>query len=220
MPGRLAAFSFLALLAPGAVTTSWVSKSVNKADWYKLTVSYPQFSGTPLSKIANKDISTAALAEMNDVKKSAGTSKPRVPSELIWKATVGTTSPTMISLYANIYEFEGGAHGQSVLSAFNYKMVGGKPQKIGLANIMLVRITPEALATQILIPKIKKLPNASLVTDGSIKTITKDQADNFVVTTSGITWLFSQGDLGAEAEGTAMVKVPWSELKGKVSLGP
>ncbi|HSI21370.1 MAG TPA: DUF4163 domain-containing protein, partial [Verrucomicrobiae bacterium] len=114
MLGRLGALTTLSLLAPPAVTTTWVSKSVNKENWYKLSVTYPKFSSTPLANLANNAISTAALTELNDVKKSAGTTQPRVPSELLWKTTVGTATPNLISAYANIYEFEGGAHGISV----------------------------------------------------------------------------------------------------------
>jgi len=112
--------------------------------------------------------------------------------------------------------YTGGAHGSLDYDTFNYATLHGKPRKIQLQDILIGPGKPEEVASRWIMPKLKKM-HASSVENGSIKRLTREQANHFVISRKGITWMFAPYEMASYAEGSFTVLVPWAELKGKIS---
>lgn len=180
---------------------------------------YPQFKGNAVAKFASAELRKAALSRIAGFKKDAeaDNEKPERAWEVTWNGKVSAANDGFISVLASCDWYTGGAHPNRDYQGLNFAMKGGKAKRIGLADIMLVRMTPDALASQIVLPKLKAM-GASGVVDAEVTSLTRQQADNFVITKSGLTWLFSPYEVASYAEGEFFVKVSWAELKGKVSM--
>jgi hypothetical protein len=209
----------VSLVAVAAPKVSWVKIRDHREGWHEVTVLYPQFSGGPLAQTASAGVSAEAHKRLREHRGYFAelTEKPTTEHYMAWEGTVGMASDRFVSVMAYCENYTGGAHGNRDYKGLNFALRNGKPRRVGLADVMLVRTTPEALATQIVLPRLKAM-GASMAVEGVLESLSREQADNFVVTPAGITWLFSPYEVASYAEGEFLVKVPWSELKGKVRV--
>lgn len=214
------AIGFIAFsaVAVAAIKVSHQEIHREKVGYYDAKANVPKFSGNALAALASKAARSDAdsrIAEfMKDVK---GMDKPTMPWTLECSSEISVAKDKLISFSILTYWYTGGAHPNREYSTMNFATMNGKSKRIGLADIMLVRMTPEALAWQLVQPKLKAM-DASSVVDGSVKSLTREQCDNFVVTKNGLQWQFSPYEMGSYAEGEMMVDVPWSALKGKLNV--
>lgn len=206
---------------PSEPTVRFKQLHVERKGWYSVKASYPSFSGSSLAKFASKEWKDSLDSSLKrlDIKNSQGDEMPNHPWEVGYASTVGLRSNDVISGYSEFYFYTGGAHPNREYHGHNFGMIGGKPTRLGFGHLMSVRMAPEALASQLVLPKLKAM-GASGVVDGSVSTLSREQTDNFVMTPAGITWLFSPYEVGSYAEGHFFVKVPWSEMEGKVRQKP
>lgn len=204
-----------------APTVSWKAIRAERTGWYSIKASYPAFHGGSLARFATKEWRAALdadLAKVN-VKENQGDEMPPRAWELIYGSTVGLASAELISGYSEFFFYTGGAHPNREYRGHTFGIVGGKPVRVKFGHLMTVRMAPEALASELVLPKLRAM-GASGVVDGTVTALTKEQTDNFVVTPAGITWLFSPYEVASYAEGHFFVKVPWSEMEGKVRRTP
>lgn len=194
---------------------------MERKGWYSVKASYPSFSGSSLAKFASAEWKASFDSSLKrlDIKNSQGDEMPNHPWEVGYGSTIGLKSNDVISGYSEFYFYTGGAHPNREYHGHNFGLVGGKPTRLSFGHLMTVRMAPEALASQLVLPKLKAM-GASGVVDGSVSTLSREQTDNFVMTPAGITWLFSPYEVGSYAEGHFFVKVPWSEMEGKVRQKP
>lgn len=207
--------SALASIAPADVSVSWRKVRSHRAGWYEATANVPRFRGGALAKFASREAMAHAQGAVDAFLRDARQLKARPEHawSFDWGARVSVARDGFVSLYGARYWYTGGAHPNRDYTALNFALVRGTPKKVGLADLLLVRMTPEAWASQRVLPRLKEM-GASGVVDGSVTMLTRQQADNFVVTPAGITWLFSPYEVASYAEGEFFVKVPWSELGG------
>lgn len=220
---KTALFILTAVLAgqSAAPTISWKEMRAERKGWFSIKASYPTFHGDALASFASKEWRAALdadLARLN-VRENLGDEMPPIAWELTYGSKVGLASAELISGYSEFFFYTGGAHPNREYKGLTFGMVDGKPVRVKLGHLMTVRMAPEALASELVLPKLRAM-GASSVVEGTITTLTKEQADNFVVTPAGITWLFSPYEVASYAEGHFFVKVPWSEMEGKVRRTP
>ncbi len=210
------------MISISSATTTPNSIKYYKYGWFDMTAKIPSFGKTALAKFATKDLHDSAEKRLKEFRKDIfdQKEKPFCPVNVEWTTETSINSPDLISLSALSYYNFGGAHPGADTKTFNYALMNGKVTKVGLGNFMKTRIMPEALATQLIIPKLKAR-GCSFVVDGSVTSLTREQADNFVITKSGLAWIFSQYDVASWAEGVVIVKLTWAELQPHLNaIGP
>lgn len=216
---KLALFALTAtatLAAPPTVTFKKASK--DRAGWYQASAMIPSFQGNALAAFATKEVAAEARSRMSAFRTEYDREpKPDRPGFFEWKGVVSVATDPLISLYAHCETYTGGAHGNRDFVGMTFGIVDGSPKRLRLADLMDKGSDPVATASELVIPRLRQM-GASSVVGGGLAELTAAQADNFVVTPSGLTWLFSPYEMGAYAEGYYFVKVPWSEMKGKITL--
>lgn len=206
------------LAAPPAPGVSWVTGSVKRQGWYEMTSLYPQFRGNGVARFASKGVREAANARLAQFQTNASlaSAKPARAWTVAWKGTVAAATSRFVSVLGWCRFDTGGAGPSQDVVGLNYAMKRGVVRKIALADVMVVRTDPAAFATEFALPKLRAMGVAS-VESGEVTALTKAQADNFVLTPAGISWVFSPGEIAPAAQGTIVAKVTWEELSGKAS---
>lgn len=196
----------------------WATEKRVKPNHYEIRADYPIFHGGPLAKLASDTIREEVMRLVRQYQKDFEAEPPReeFSSSMGWRATVSLNRPTLVSVLGQCsYYLAGAAHPGGEYRAFNFALLGGAPKRIGLADIMTVRMTPEAFAASLVWPKLRAM-GAALAETQYGKNLTREQADNFVITPSGLTWPFVAGEMGAYAQGDFIVKISWEELGNRI----
>lgn len=131
--------------------------------------------------------------------------------QLLIQPTVTMDTALFCSGYVTRYDFTGGAHGNTTYQAMNYTM-GGKSLK--LQDLFESGVNGRDVCSAALVKKLKADKTGSMVEDGSWTKLDNDQAKRFVVTKTGILFLFNSYDLGAYAEGAIKCEIPYTMLTG------
>jgi hypothetical protein len=205
-------------LALAAVNTDDILIKKTKMGWYSIEGKVPVYTSS-IGKFATKDMRAAAEKRLGSFKKEFDR-LDEIPSHeysVEWGVEPKFRGEKVLSFLSQCHWFTGGAHPNHDSTTFNYMKVEGKFKRIHFADLMRLRIVPEALASQIVIPKLKAA-GASAVTSGSVELLTADQADKFYITKDGLTWRFDPYEMGSYAEGAYEVSATWEELKGKVFI--
>ncbi|MGE0001680.1 MAG: DUF3298 domain-containing protein, partial [Fimbriimonadaceae bacterium] len=189
----------LTLATPPKVT--FKQESHDRAGWYEVSATIPTFSGNEIAKLASRECAKIARDRMAEFRDEYDRNdKPDRIGYFDWSPVVSLLTDSMVSLYAHSDTYTGGAHGNRDFVGLNFAMVAGKPKRIVLADLMDPGADPVVTASELVIPKLRAM-NASSVIDGGVTQVTPQQADNFVVTPAGITWLFSPYEVASYAEG-------------------
>ncbi|RYG35250.1 DUF3298 domain-containing protein [bacterium] len=114
-------------------------------------------------------------------------------------------SSRMMVFYDN-----GGAHPNTVYR--NYNFWGTKP--LSLSGCFNPGFDGSRHVSYLLMEKLVKNPNATFVQDGSVRELTPQQLEQFVVTPKGLVWTFSPYELGPYVVGAI------SQLLKPEDLGP
>lgn len=137
--------------------------------------------------------------------------------ELLVTSTVTMDSAALCSGFALKYAYTGGAHGSSTYDVVNVA-AGGK--RLGLQDLFAKGVDARKECSYAILEQLLRNGRGSSVQSGQWTELTQDQARKFVVTQTGLTFLFDQGELGSQAEGTIQVQVPFAALKGLDKKGP
>lgn len=191
-----------------------------KAGWYQITASYPVYTSS-IGKVATAGLKAAAQKRVGAFKHEFNQldAKPEHEYTVDWSVEPKLRRENLLSFLVQCHFYTGGAHPNHDSETFNYQRVDGKVKRIHLADIMRVRMVPEAFASGIVIPKLKE-KGATEVQSGAVTHLTREQADKFYITDEGLTWRFDPYEMGSYAEGAIEVTATWDELKGKVIVGP
>ncbi len=210
----------LAVSLAGPPKVSFRQESLNRKGWYEVSATIPRFLGNDLAKLASGTAERVARSRTGMFRKEYDANpKPERMGYLDWSTVVSLATDHLISLYGQCDYYAGGAHGNYDFAGLNFGDVKGKPKRLVLADLVVPGLDPVQVASELVIPKLRTM-GASSVTEGEVERLSKEQADNFVVTQAGITWLFAPYEVASYAEGSFMVKVKWEEMQGKVTRVP
>ncbi len=190
--------------------------SKQREGYWSAVSTVPQFSGmTPLAKFANQVLENYATSGFDEFAKAVqanmGNRKPQAPFQHLGKPYVSVARPDLISVYFDRSEYTGGAHPNRYFGAFTFALVGGKPRTLQLADLFRKDVDPLAVTSALVIPILRE-KKAAWVVDGTMKALDANQANNFVVTPTALTFLFEPYSAGAYAQGPFVAKVPFSEF--------
>lgn len=208
--------SLSALLAVTPKGVEWKKIKQTKHGLYQIDVVYPKFTAnSPLANAASAAFRVTASKSIKSLKSGAVEGKNADPNfqpyALDITTTLGVVSSTVISGYLTDYSDSGGAHPNTILEPITFALVDNKPKKLALKDILKSGISPLQFASRIIIPRVNKMKKDR---GGEIiNSIDPAYLNNFIVTSKGITWLFSAYDIGSHAEGDYIINVPWKSLK-------
>lgn len=190
-----------------------------KKDWWSIKVSYPTFlnrsatagAANQLCRRLEKSVFEGFLAEakrdLPDIKKmhSAG------QYELLVIPTKTMDSAALCSGYTTNYRYTAGAHGTTTYTVLNIGIGGAA---LSLRDLFIPGVDGARECSFSILAHFLKTGEASSVQSGEWTQLTPEQARRFVVTPDGLLFLFDQYELGASAEGTFKVLVPFASLHG------
>jgi len=183
----------------------------SKRGWWIMSATVPDFGNSKLGKFATADLMKQSGDRLKGFRKDIP-EKPWHPVTAEITPSISLISPELISVDMFTYYNFGGAHPNSDHLTSNFGMINGKATKLTLGSLMKIRMAPEAFATQLLMPKLKAR-NLTFIENGDVTSLTIAQANNFVITKSGIAWIFSRYEVASYAEGDIIVKCTWEELR-------
>lgn len=214
----LTAVASLAPLALADPTISWVTNDLNRKGWYSMRAVYPQFRGNAVARLASKGVRETVNARLAAFQRNASlaSARPARAWRVDWKGRVGAATARFVSILGTCEYDTGGARASADVVGLNYAIRGGTVKRLTLSDLMVVRTDPVFLATEAALPKLSSMGVES-VTSGRVTALTRAQADNFVMTPAGLSWLFAPGEIAPRERGTIVAKVTWEELGGKVT---
>lgn len=217
--GILCAFAFA--FGGDSVRTASIS-SARKGLW-NAKATYPVFtSDSETRRIASQTFKQDAEKTLGEFVRNArgfaaSGQKPIAPWELSQSAVVALNSASLVSGYAQTFDYSGGAHPNRYYRAINVAKIGNKVKRIKLSDVIKPGEDLEEFATENIVPELNRMKRARGI-DGIVYEVDEKLLDNFVITPAGITWLFGPYDVGAYVEGEYFVKVSWLKLLRE--LGP
>ncbi len=181
---------------------------------------FPVFrkNSAPLRKISETlraemiDRNERFVAEMAADSKDANRADPYTLDQ---SATIRYESEDLISVLCFACENTGGAHGLCDYSFRNWWIRGGVASSFNLDDVFLADSGWRAKLSAACVRELKK-QGASLVLDGSIKSFSSENLKTFVLSPTGLTFVFSPYSVGTWAEGTFEAAVPFKELAAQI----
>ena len=188
----------------------------NGKSW-NATASYPVFRAqTSLARYANSQLRLDAQKQL-----SAGGAElakyladdPAPENPYAWELTprLSFYGPNAISVEQDIFYDMSGAHPNTVINALNYGRSGGRLKRLTLGDCFAPGSQYRAATANKVLAKLKQ-SGASSVADGTVKTLTTAQLNNFVIEADGLKWIFSPYEMASYAEGIIEAKLKISEL--------
>lgn len=182
-------------------------------------------SRSPVAGIANSNVRQMIRSGLPDFLDAAkkGEEIIDIPNlDLFYeaKATVSVATRDLISLYVVTIEYAGGAHPNTSYVGATWGLVAGQPRRMKFADFLPAGADPVRIASKLVVPKLVEMGASWFASEaaGERRTsLTADEANNFVVTPQGITWLFSPYAAGPYAEGAFFVKASWQEIRSAVA---
>jgi len=203
----------------GLIGFSPAQLTSTKKGWWDISVTYPRFHKTGLtnksasiiSKILERDefddFLSQAKRDMPGLKKLGSAAS----YSLLVKPTVLLDLPGLASGYVTRYSYTGGAHGNTSYRVINMSKAA---RTVRLEDLFRDRSIALNQASKAIIDSFKRSKSPSAVASGQFKRLSAKQAARFAISRKGLTFLFDQGELGAEAEGTFKVEIPFKLLPG------
>lgn len=211
--------------APPAIPVNHVKLTRAKAGAYEAEAVYPQFHPkTPVLMLANRDLTEKVKSSFDEFTKSADEfvkdmGNPSHPWEMSLTSTVSMVDANLVSVVTWNYSFSGGAHPNTVADSYTYGLVGGKAQRLTLADILVPGQTPKQFGDEVVLPLLneQKMKRAG----DTLDTIALDSLKYFIVSRTHLTWVFSAYVVGPYVEGEYTVKVPIESVRDRLNVnGP
>ncbi|MEO0106496.1 MAG: DUF3298 domain-containing protein [candidate division WOR-3 bacterium] len=192
-----------------------------KSEHYDVCVKYPKFyiDNKKLEEMLNETLRNRALSRYNDfiasIDESAGleTSPPEYSEDY----NIEYFSNEIISLSFISYSYyPGAAHGYTDYPTLNILLTSEIIKEIELGDLFVLNSNYLKIISDICIRSLKK-QGASFVVEGEIKDVS-ELLDNFVITPSGLEFIFSPYTVGPYVEGYYTVEIPYKDLKNIIDL--
>jgi|GEM_PF-7054090 len=208
----------LVALAAAFVATaqlSWTARSSASPGFYTARANFPKWdAGTRFQQWVSdqcESFADAQLEEFVSFARRLGSERPaHGPYVFELKTELAYVSPRVISATTAIFSDTQGAHPSTTLVPVTYGIVGDRPARLSFRDALRPGIDPLRVANEFLLPglnRIKRQRGADPLTQ-----LGPPMVNHFMATPAGITWQFGPYVAGAYAEGTYVVKVPWSDL--------
>lgn len=210
-----------AALASAQVPVSWKTIRTDRDGLWKGRAVYPRFGGGgAVADLANKAAAKTAQDTLDEFRRAASGVRGKLQFlyEMESLAIVSVATPQLISLYFDTTEYTGGAHGNRFYQPMNFAIVNGKAQRLKLQDLFKKGVDARQVVSDAVLPKLRDL-KASAVVDGDITELPADLAESFVITPSGLTFLFEPYAVASYAEGSFIIKIPFEELRGSLLVG-
>ena len=193
-------------------------KDVRPNTW-EAEARYPVFGGTsPVARAAGAAFRSQARKLLDEFLEQAredwkGKDKPVGEYLFELDPIVGLAHPDLVSGYFTHSFFTGGAHPNAVFLPHTFGRVGGRVKRLTLKDLLKSDRSAQSLVTQVLLPALNAQKKERGAEPLKSDEIGEKALDNFVVTPTAITWLFSPYAVGAYAEGPYVVKIPLTRLR-------
>ncbi|GAB2687167.1 hypothetical protein GCM10027037_06700 [Mucilaginibacter koreensis] len=167
---------------------------------YRLKATNIQDAATRLIKLYNQD-------------KKQGSIQGSMYYTLDSHARVIDQDSTLLAIELSGYYYEGGAHGMTITNFLNWDTKNKKP--LGLDDIFVSGYQPKLTQIADTIFRKEELlsPTASLAHDYFFKDAKFSLNDNFVVTPTGIKFLYNAYEIKPYAAGQTSIEIPYNKLK-------
>jgi hypothetical protein len=177
---------------------------------YRINIKYPQTANRSIDLVIERMMQST----ISTFKKDIGTDRisPNWRNELWCNYTTSQYSSRIGSIRFDIYTFTGGAHGNTQVVTKTYDFKTGK--EIGLSDIFNPKKKYLVQITDLVRPKLTKqleMPTLDWITTGTAPVAKNYLA--FLLTPSGIIFIFQQYQVAARVEGMPEVAVAWDEVK-------
>ncbi|PQV64934.1 Protein of unknown function (DUF3298) [Abditibacterium utsteinense] len=186
---------------------------------YTATATFPVFRArTPLARYANAQLRARAVRSFRAWLKDTGSQVKGLPDPPAPYDFEIAPSPSffvarrLISTRLDSYEYNGGAHGMSVMSPLNFGLVKGQLKLLVLGDFFRSNSPYRTLVETKILAKLRKNPDAMWVSDGTVKHLETLQFNNFSVERDGLRWLFNPYEMGPYVAGLFEVKLSLREL--------
>lgn len=218
------ALSLLAVAPPADITYVTVRSGV-KGKWSAETKK-PQIRGLgSLGELAQKATAAVEMKVYHDFVRDAKAfyAAPEFASAgWGYESDMRTAhaSQRLISLVGTSYSYSGGAHGIGLTRTYNFGVIGGKPKRLGLADVTAGKSAKRELELRLL-EKAMQTPGTDWIEGGEVRDFTPEQLNRFWADAKGLTFEFDPYELGSYASGPFSFKFTWKELAGLIdSKGP
>ena len=203
------------------------TKSIHggKKGWWTAVASYPTFNAhSAVLNLGSAELkSNAAKLVAGFLKEAPGflmdNAKPDYAFEFDSSFAISYASQTLLSLNLSNYESVGAAHPNITLEAFNFGLVHGKPKHLDLQDLFKPDVKAASELSDLLMKALRKM-HLSFIEDGTVKELTAMQFNNFVITTKGLSYMFSAYEVASYAEGPQFVDLSFKQLQGLDPNGP
>lgn len=186
----------------------------------KSQVTYLDFGPTPLGRHATAVLKRRAEMHVREHAVEAQAMwndkvmRDRFPFELELRSTPATATNRMISVKTTGMGYLGGAHPHHFLIGETFVLKAGKPADATLKDLINLP-NPVEFITPILVDELRAQEMTGF-SDFQAGIINPIYLDGFIITKFGVTWMFPHYSVGAYAEGSREVTIPWSRLDGLI----
>jgi uncharacterized lipoprotein YbaY len=216
----LALFGLLVAPMAEASPVQWRAIRRVKTGVYDVKAVYPVIPlRSAVAKQANQAFRQVAETATREVIRGAErdareSGRLRAPYALEMKSAITYLADDLVSGLITVYQYTGGAHGNTFFVPVNYGLVKGRVKKLMLADLLPPDADPVAFATEAALPLLNEQKRARGADE--MTALDKNLINQFYFSQNGLTWTFAPYDVGAYAEGAYVVKAPWSRMEGQL----
>lgn len=208
-----------ALLANAQVKLTYRKLAASKKGEYTASVTYPEFEGGGVASFASTSWKANATSGFRKFLRDArqlraeGRKGKIKTGEYYYdgKATITALTIGLVSGYMRMDSYTGGAHGMQWYEPLNIGMVRGKRAVIKLRDLLRAGVDPMNTISPVVIKKLMA-KKAAWVKEGTVKALTRAQLDSFVISSTGLRFLFEPYAMGSYAEGPYEIQLTWADL--------
>lgn len=205
-------------IAGGVVPRTTLHLRRDRPGGWTAQASYPRFgSASPVARLANRTVAARSRRNMDAfiryAREHPENLTPNVPYQHQSAATVTLSRRPLVSLYLVEDEFLGGAHGNQSYEPLSFGLVRGRPRQLRLEDLFRPGERARWLCADRVLAKLRDNPRAEYVRDGSVTSdrLAREEL-KFVITPTGLLFLFDPYQLGSYAAGMFKVAVPFAEF--------
>lgn len=173
----------------------------------------------PLARLANRTVESWVRRSQAEFGKEAVATlkergeKPPAPLEQQVSGHISFLVPErLVSVRLDTMEYLGGAHPVSGTATFNFGLVRGQPGRLSLGDLFAPGTKYRSHVSQTVIGRLREKEGAVWVQEGTVKALTPQQLDRFVIERDGLRFHLDPYEVGPYAAGAFEVKLTISDL--------
>lgn len=194
--------------------------SVKVKDQYYAELQYPHFSSkSAVAQLANKEALKFVknqFGEFQHFAKEYFSEGNESPAEWYHEAspTISIASDSVISMIWYQYDYSGGAHPNRFYTGLTVMSSGKNSASVMEFKDLFIDESSELIFRTTVLSSLVEQARQNRIGEASeMLSLTREQCADFVLTPSGIAFMFEPYAVGSYVEGEYMVKMKWSELR-------